>query len=82
MLSHLTSNLHGPRTVTLTKPRVGNAVVCPYSASLYSGWVIDWDEDACNALPGFEATLTGGDGDAIQFRKRRFNLYISIEHDK
>ena len=26
-------------------------------------------EDACRALPGFEPTLTGGDGDGTQFCK-------------
>ena len=44
------------------------------SASLRFGRVIDWGEDACNALPGFVPTLIGGDGDDIQFCKHRFNF--------
>ena len=43
-------------------------------ASLCSRRVIDWDEDACNAVPGFVPTLTGGDGDDTQFCKHRFDF--------
>jgi hypothetical protein len=36
--------------------------------------VIDSEVDACNALPDFMPTLTGGDGDDMQFCEHRFNL--------
>jgi hypothetical protein len=36
--------------------------------------VIDSEVDACHSLPGFIPTLTGGDGDGMQFCEHRFNL--------
>ena len=36
--------------------------------------VIDSEVEACNALPGFMPTLTGGDGDDMQFCEHRFSL--------
>jgi hypothetical protein len=36
--------------------------------------VIDWDEGACDALPGFVPTLTGGDGAGTQYCEHSFNL--------
>jgi hypothetical protein len=43
-------------------------------ASLYLLRVIDSEVDACRALPSFMPTLTGGDGDGMQFCENRFNL--------
>jgi hypothetical protein len=36
--------------------------------------VVDSEVEACRALPGFMPTLTGGDGDDMQFCEHRFNL--------
>jgi hypothetical protein len=55
------------------------------SASLCFRRVIDWDEEACRAIPGFTEVVTGGDGDGIQFCKRCLNLtgpHLFIEFDK
>jgi hypothetical protein len=43
-------------------------------ASLCLRQVIDSEVGACHALPGFIPTLTGGDGDGMQFCEHRFNL--------
>jgi hypothetical protein len=36
--------------------------------------VIDSEVDACRALPGFIPTMTGGDGDDMQFCEHGFTL--------
>ena len=33
-----------------------------------------WDKAACDAVPGFLPTLTGGDGDGTQYCNHRVNL--------
>lgn len=55
-------------------------------ASLCLRRVIDSEVEACHALPDFMPTLTGGDGDGMQFCEHRFNLSHSprlfIEHNE
>ena len=46
-------------------------------ASVCLRQVIDSEVDACHALPSFMPTLTGGDGDGMQFCEHRFNLTVS-----
>jgi len=42
----------------------------PFS-SLCLRWLIELRKEACNAVPGFNPTLTDGDGDHIQFCEYR-----------
>jgi len=62
--------LDPPTVINLTAAEI--AAFIPYeqfagAAYCPSSNVIDWEcGTACEALPGFEPTLTGGDGDAIQ----------------
>ena len=70
-----------------TKSPDGNVVVCLSLelVSLCLRRVVDSELDACNSLPDFMPTLTGGDGDDMQFCEHRFSLTMSaslIEHDK
>jgi hypothetical protein len=55
----------------------GNVVVCLFFRSCLRR-VIDGEVAACRSLPGFNVTLTGGDGDDEQFCEHRFNLSVHV----
>ena len=72
---HHILNLLGRRIVPGGNYRVGNVAVCFLAwCSVESGVLIDHSE-ACRALPSFELTLFGGDGNIVQTCKSLQNMW-------